>query len=161
MALSDNELFSFVTERLDELKQIDLPQSAFLYEIESASDLAAEDFDKRSFFEQVLADRENLVLDLCLSKEEVYLDYWGTTFKAFGTDNPKGSIPIEELLPSLAEESYLLLLQPIHAEQILKSLNEHRNDLIVMNDESIAKVTEFKERCEQNSDYLVAYVYDF
>jgi hypothetical protein len=155
------EFTDFLKERITSLKRIDFPRSAFLYEIENADEFNADHFDRTGFLQRAFEERENLVIDLCLSEEEVYLDYWGTNYGAFDATVPEGAIPIEEFLPSFEEESFLLLLEPTHIEIILRSLERHRDELTVMDDDAIERLREMKDRCTNNPEMTVAYIFDF
>lgn len=161
MSMQFRDFAEFIKDRIDSLKRIEVPRSAFLYEIESADKFNAKDFDRDAILRRAFEERENVVLDLCLSEEEVYLDYWGTTFGAFETSDPEGAISIGEFLPSFEDEPFLMLLQPAHVESILQSLEKHRDELTVMDCEAIEKVREIKDLCTNNPEMTAAYIIDF
>lgn len=108
--------------------------------------------------EELLAKGEDI--SQAFENEEIYLDYWGSYAKVFSQTAPVGAISSYEYLPD-EEEELFLLLRAEHLDQIIKSLNKHSSNLDVMKKEDIRQLQSWKNLCAQNSNYLVAYLFDF
>ena len=91
------------------------------------------------------------------------LDYWGCWAEVFG-DYPEGSISSLDYLSAGTEEpeeELFILLKPEHVDQMIKSLYEHIDDLRVMGKSELKKVVEYRDICEANPEYWVAYFIDY
>jgi hypothetical protein len=122
--------------------------------------------DSLQIFNKSLADKllekdadEFEILDACFSDDEIYLDYYGCLayLNGFEWENTISSLKI---IPYCEEETFILL-QPSHVDKITKSLQKHINELSVMTEEEIDKIIEFKNYCDRNEDFMVAYMIDF
>jgi hypothetical protein len=113
-------------------------------------------FDK-ALADQMLAEgRDPLV---ALGDEEIYLDYWGSYAEVFN-GHPEGSISSLDYLPDEEEETFLLL-RPDHVDRMVRSLNEHRGDLNIMDKEQLEKLERWRDFCAANPSHMVAYIFDF
>jgi hypothetical protein len=112
-------------------------------------------FDK-ALADQMLAEGRDPLI--ALGGEEIYLDYWGCYAHVFN-GHPEGSISSLEYTPGEKEEIFLLL-RPDHVDLMVRSLNEHADDLRVMNKEQIAKVERWRDFCADNPSHMVAYMFD-
>lgn len=104
--------------------------------------------------------RANLVESLCLYPEEIRLDYWGCYAEVFRCSDLAGSILDQELFPNREEQQWLLLL-PKHVDIILESLEVHRQEVTVMTDTDILLLQEWRRRCIADSNFMVAYFFDY
>jgi hypothetical protein len=102
----------------------------------------------------------DLVESLCLSSEEIRLDYWGCYAEAFRCSDPTGSIPDRELFPNRQEQRWLLLL-PQHVDTMLTSLEAHRHEVTVMTEADISLLREWRRRCSVDPSFMVAYFFDY
>jgi len=116
--------------------------------------------------EQLLAEgstlgalKEDLAHQLCPSKEEIRLDYWGCYVEVFKRD-PHGSVSALTLFPTGPEQTFLLLL-PEHVDLMLGSLRAHKEELRVMSDWEISKLEQWKRKCEDDARDRVAYFFDY
>ena len=97
--------------------------------------------------------------DFAFGKEEINLDYWGCYAEVLG-DHPPGSISSLDYLPEQPEETFLLLRSE-HVELMTTSLQEHINDLTIMDQGQIKKLEEWSRLCAARPGYYVAYLFDF
>lgn len=95
--------------------------------------------------------------DYCFGEEWIYLDYWGCYAHVFPEGEPKGAISGSKYLGE--DECDFLLLQPEHVDRIIKSLQEHSDDLSVKT--RIDRIEYFRDFCREHSGYWVAYRFDF
>ena len=58
-------------------------------------------------------------------------------------------------------EEIFLLLRSEHVDQMIKSLNEHADDLRAMKAVDIEGLEEWRDLCAANPSYMVAYHFDF
>ena len=122
--------------------------------------------DSLQIFNKILADElleksadEFEILDACFSDYEIYLDYYGCLayLNGFEWENTISSLKI---IPCCEEETFILL-QPNHVDKIIESLQKHIKELTVMSEKEIDKIIEFKNFCDQNEGFMVAYMIDF
>jgi hypothetical protein len=102
----------------------------------------------------------DLIESLCMSSEEIRLDYWGCYAEAFRCADPTGSIPDRELFPNRREQRWLLLL-PHHVGTMLESLEAHRHEVTVMTDTDISLLRKWRHRCLADPGFMVAYFFDY
>lgn len=113
--------------------------------------------------EQGRTDEElkaDLVDHLCVSSDDLIVDYWGCYSEVFASVDPPGSIPDYRLFPHIKEQRYLLL-RPEHVGQMLASLEEHWREVQVMQEAQVFQLRQLKTLCEEDSGYMVAYFYDY
>jgi hypothetical protein len=105
--------------------------------------------------------KKQVAFDYCFGDEEIYLDYWGCYAHVFTEGNPTGAIPCNKYLRE--KECDFLLLKSEHIDRIIKSLQEHADDLPVMArmKTGIDRVQYFRDFCRAHPDYWVAYRFDF
>jgi len=118
--------------------------------------------DSVKLFDKALADRmlaEGRDPLVALGDEEIYLDYWGCYAEVFD-GHPEGSISSLDYLPDEEEETFLLL-RPDHVDRMVRSLNEHRDDLNIMDKEQLEKLERWRDFCAANPSQMVAYIFDF
>ncbi len=65
-----------------------------------------------------------------------------------------------ELFPDDLDGETFILLMPSHVDKILESLRKHTKDLTIMSEKEIDKISQFKNFCAQNNDFMVAYIFD-
>ena len=103
--------------------------------------------------------RADLVDHLCVSSDRLTVDYWGCYAEVFGSGDPPGSIPDYKLFPHIEQQTYLLL-RPEHIDRMLALLEEHRNEMRIMDEPQLAQLRQWKVRCMEDASYMVAYFYD-
>jgi hypothetical protein len=103
--------------------------------------------------------RELLIDALCVSNEQIALDYWACYAEVFSQD-PPGSTPDNKLFPEQEEQLYLLLL-PEHVDQMLASLKTHAAEVRVMREEQINKLRDWRDMCAREKSHQVAYFFDY
>ncbi len=103
--------------------------------------------------------RAGLAEHLCVSSDRLTIDYWGCYAELFASGDPLGSIPDYKLFPHIEQQSYLLL-RPEHVARMLASLEQHRQELRVMQEPQLAQLRRWKLQCVEDSGYMVAYSYD-
>jgi len=108
---------------------------------------------------EAAATKEQLIADECSSNEFIYLDYWACYAEVFHASNPEGTISCVDLIPEMLEENFILL-NAQHIDEMLVSLQEHRDELTVMTKDSIDKLATWRDICQKNQRYLVAYHFD-
>ena len=74
--------------------------------------------------------------------------------------HPEGSISSLAYLPNQEEEIFLLL-RPDHVHQMLKSLDDHSDDLRVMKVSDIQRLERWRDLCAADPSYMVAYQFDY
>jgi hypothetical protein len=163
----------FNKRRCDQILQLDfseIPQflQPFLSTLDRSSRLG-QDFDQSIPATQRVARlrqtgfneediRGMLIRSLCLSPERISLDYWACYPLVFGED-PPGSIPDFELLPHRHSHEFLLL-RAEHVGTMLDTLSIVRRKLTVMSDTAVAVLQFWKDRCMQDPNWMVAYLFD-
>jgi hypothetical protein len=105
--------------------------------------------------------KKHIAFDYCFGDEKIYLDYWGCYAHVFAEGDPEGAIPCNKYLRE--KECDFLLLRPKHVDRMIKSLQEHSDDLPVMAHmkTGIDRVEYFRDFCLTHPDYWVAYRFDF
>lgn len=154
LALDNSTLATFVSSPLGELEQYNEFRNGF-------ADNVAVPARIRQLHESGLSEQQLkciLVNSLCPLGEWLYVDYWGCYAEVFVGD-PPGSIPDLVIFPHLQEEQFLLL-RPEHVDQILGSLTAHRADLRVMRGKDISLLMQWRDRCLNDENMMVAYFLD-
>jgi len=102
--------------------------------------------------------KADLADHLCVSSNRLTVDYWGCYAEVFSSGDPPGSIPDYTLFPHIKQQGYLLL-RPEHVERMLASLEEHRQELRVMQEPQLAQLRRWKIQCIEDPAQMVAYFY--
>jgi hypothetical protein len=103
--------------------------------------------------------KADLVDHLCVSSDRLTADYWGCFAEVFVSGDPPGSIPDYKLFPHIKQQGYLLLL-PQHVDRMLTSLEEHRDEMRVMQEPQVAQLRQWRTRCVEDPGCMVAYFFD-
>jgi hypothetical protein len=105
----------------------------------------------KTLADQILAMEQNSLTPFL----EENIGCYAEVFKG----DPEGSILNTDLLPDQEEERFSLLV-PDSVAQMIKSLYEHLDDLRVMSRKEIEEVERWRDLCETNRDFMVAYLFD-
>lgn len=103
--------------------------------------------------------KADLVDHLCVSSDRLTVDYWGCYVEVFPSGDLPGSIPDYRLFPHIKQQNYLLLL-PEHVDRMLASLEEHRNEVRVMQEPQLAQLRQWRMKSVEDPGWMVAYFYD-
>ena len=161
LAMDQARLVQFLEENIDVLRNKERTPSLILFEMEqnggSVSDAIGRLLSGGQTFTEIKAD---IAQDFGFHDEEIHLDYWGCYYHVFN-GHPEGSISsLGYYLPHQEEETFLLL-RPERVYQMLKSLNDHSNDLRVMKVSDIQRLERWRNLCAADPSYMVAYHFDY
>jgi hypothetical protein len=164
LAMNRQRLVRFLEENIDVLKEIDKRSIVSRTSIISTMNRHKVSLARavgRLIVDMGLQDLKiGVAFDFCFGEEWVYLDYWGCYAHVFDEGDPKGSIQSDKYLPD-KEDYGFLLLTPDHVDRIVKSLEEHADDLPVMKKAGIERVEYFRDFCRGHPGYWVAYKFDY
>ena len=115
------------------------------------------------------AIKDELLRELCIGGW-LYLDYWGCYAEVFECVDPPGAItweaftepmraPEKSREPGGAQGTYLLTNDNV--DSIIRSLDKHRSEVEIMNDEDIARLKSWRDFCRKFSGFCVLYQIDF
>jgi len=90
--------------------------------------------------------------------EEIFLDYWGCYDQVFD-ERPPGSVSSRDLQPWEERETFLLL-RAEHVDRIIKSLQNHTEELSIMSKEQISTLEKWKSLSYATHHYMVAYIFN-
>ena len=160
LAMDHANLIRFLEENISTLNQKHSAFSLVPFEMEqnggSVADAITRLLNEEQTFTVLKAD---VAQDFAFGDEEILLDYWGSYVEVFG-NHPDGSISSLDFL-SDQEEEIFLLLRVEHLDQMISSLDEHANELRVMDKEKVDRLKEWRDFCAANPNYLAAYFFDF
>lgn len=168
-AMSDDELWQFLLSRLDEINAIG-DKFKFKTWLFICLNKSFDLFKKRFWEEMEYVETGNdlfytLILDFAFEGEKLKLDYYG--IGGF-YDNPEScNIPkSDEVMPEMSEDSnsyyhkidFYLLGVP-HLDKIIRALEDNAEKLTVNTPADIEKVKMMREKCANDENYKVAYIY--
>ena len=155
-SLSGQEVETFVQPRLSLLPESSIFRCGFEGNVPVSVRISHLQAHGRTE-EELKAD---LVENLCVSAERVLLDYWACYAEVFKSNDPPGSITDYALFPHLREQGYLLL-RAEHLDMMLASAEEHKQDARLMSEESFSTLRHWRGQCVRDTNYMVAYFYDY
>jgi hypothetical protein len=168
-SLNDDELWNFLLEREDRIKQLQYPggspATGFFY----AYPHGMEHFRKH-FLMHIGGYREgvvfSLVVDFCFEGEPVKMDYWARCGFLDSADSCDVKTS-DEIMPPVDEDSeeayhseYFHLLEPRHIENIIRAMEKNFDKLTINTREDIDKLKEMKQKCLSDEAYKAAYIYN-
>jgi hypothetical protein len=160
LAMEQAPLVQFLEENIDVIRNKECTLSFIFFEMEqnggSVSDAIGRLLSGEQTFTELKAD---VAQDFGFGDEEIYLDYWACYSHVFN-GHPEGSISSLGYL-SNQEEEIFLLLRPEHVHQMLKSLDDHSDDLRVMKVSDIQRLERWRDLCAADPSYMVAYHFDY
>jgi len=164
LGTTKSKLIRYVEENLDSLKEMKknggFVRSLVLFELNERGGSVAEAVERLIAEKHPLDQlKDELIHDFAFGVEEVYLDYWGCYAEVFTEGNPKGSLSSMKYF-GYKEEVYLFL-QPQHVDRMIRSLNQHLDDLRIMGKAEIERLEYFRDFCVGHTGYWVAYIFDF
>ena len=146
LAMSREELVSFLEENIGALRQKLSILNLVLFEMKKKGDSVSDSIDflisGGQSFTQLSAE---LAQDFAFGDAEIHLDYWGCYAHVFD-GHPESSISSLNYLPDQEEETFLLL-RTEHVDSMLESLQKHANDLRVMSKRDIETLEQWRNFC--------------
>jgi hypothetical protein len=104
--------------------------------------------------------RAEFVIADCFPPGKIHLDYWACYAEVFSSQHPVGSIFNTDLLP-FQEEGWFLLLGAEDVDTMLRSLDAHRDEVRIMNEEQIARLRSIRDICRSDERWKPAYIFDY
>ena len=150
----------FLEEYIDVLRNKECTLNLIVFEMKQNGGSVSDAIGRLLFGEQTFMEmKADVAQDFGFRDEEIHLDYWGCYSHVFN-GHPEGSISSLDYLPNQEEEIFLLL-RPEHVYQMLKSLNDHSDDLRVMKVSDIQRLESWSALCTAHPSYVVAYHFDY
>jgi hypothetical protein len=101
----------------------------------------------------------------------LYVDYWGCYAEVFAGGDPSGAVTWEAFTDPMhgpessskepAGASGCYLLTDENVDSIICSLEAHRSEVKIMNDEQIAQLKAWRDFCRKFPGFCVLYQIDF
>jgi hypothetical protein len=113
--------------------------------------------------------KEELLRELCTGGW-LYVDYWGCYAEVFAGGDPPGAVTWEAFTKAMHPEntsakpdgaSGCYLLTNDNVDSILRSLEEHRAEVKIMNESQIAQLKAWRDFCRKFTGFCVLYQIDF
>ncbi len=160
LAIEQAPLVQFLEENIDVLRKKECALSLIVFEMEQNGGSVSDAVGRLLSGEQTFMEmKANVAQDFGFGDEEIHLDYWGCYSHVFN-GHPEGSISSLDCLPNQEEEIFLLL-RPEHVDQMLKSLDDHSDDLRVMKVSDIQRLERWRDLCAADPGYMIAYHFDY
>ena len=160
LAMEEAHLVQFLEENIEVLRNKECTLSLILFEMEQNGGSVSDAIGRLLSGEQTFAEmKADVAQDFGFRDEEIHLDYWGCYSHVF-SGHPEDSISSLDYLPNQKEEIFLLL-RPEHVYQMLKSLDDHSDDLRVMKVSDIQRLERWRGLCAADPSYMVAYHFDY
>ena len=160
LAMERGLLTRFLEENIGDIKRKPSTLSLVVFEMEQNGGSVSDAVERLLSGEQTFTKlKAEVAQDFAFGDEEIYLDYWGCYSEVFHGD-PEGSISSLDYLPEQEEEVFLLL-RPDHVNRMIESLHEHADDLSVMDKDEVERLEGWRDFCNSNPSYMVAYLLDY
>lgn len=168
--MNADEIWDFVAANQERMKELysskDFhPTSVYIYGYYYSFERCKEcfDFDVEEDFESVVF---STCLDFCFEGKRIIINEKGA--KAFLDRGDSCDVPVsDDFFPPIDEDSdcfyhqiYFHLLEPVQAQSIIKALEDNIEDPENNSPEDIESIKKMKERCENDSNYKIAYIFD-
>ena len=115
--------------------------------------------------------KDDLLQNLCLARNFLYVDYWGCWSEIFSVEGAPGSIPWEDFtapmrgaIPSKKEKwgtSGCYLLTDDNVSAIMRGLETHQDELTIMSSQEVERVRRWQSFCRKMPTFCMTYQNDF